>query len=255
VFIDKYGLNLITMSEHTHFKFTNSVLFVPVVAVILIWAVYWFELNFQTNLNQFGLYPRRLLGLRGIVFGPFIHGSLEHLYNNTIPLAILLASLFYFYREVAVKVLFYGALLSGIITWGIGRPSYHIGASGIIYLLASFIFFKGIITKYYRLVAVSLIVVFIYGGLLWYIFPTKDGISWEGHLGGFLTGLLFAIFVKAKIPSVKKYKWEKDDYNEEEDEFLQHFDENGNFIESPLEDQQVAKESVKITYEIKRKNQ
>lgn len=240
------------MSDHTYFKFSNSVIFAPLTAILFIWAVYWFEMRFQTNLNDYGLYPRKLLGLRGIIFGPFIHGSLEHLYNNTIPLALLLASLFYFYRDVALNVLLFGILFSGLITWGIGRPSYHIGASGVIYLLASFIFFKGIFTKYYRLVAVSLIVVFIYGSLLWYIFPTQEGVSWEGHLGGFLTGFALAFFVKARIPSAKKYVWEHDNYNEEEDEFLQHFDENGNFIEKEVEETPFQSESIKITYHIKK---
>jgi hypothetical protein len=149
--------------------------------------------------------------------------------------------------------LLYGILFSGLITWGIGRPSYHIGASGIIYLLASFIFFKGIFTKYYRLVAVSLIVVFIYGSLLWYIFPTKDGISWEGHLGGFLTGLVLAFAMKTNVPSTKKYAWEHEDYNEEEDKFLQHFDENGNFIEQKEDEISTDLESLKITYHYKNK--
>jgi len=237
------------MSDQSEFRFSNSVLVAPLLAVLLIWFVFWMELSFQTNLNDFGLYPRRFSGLRGILFSPFIHGSLEHLYNNTIPLALLLASLFYFYREVALKVLLIGVLFSGLITWGIGRPSYHIGASGIIYLLASFIFFKGIFAKHYRLVALSLVVVFIYGSLLWYIFPMKDGISWEGHLGGFLTGLALAFFVKASIPSPKKFAWEHENYNEEEDEFLKHFDENGNFIETdapPIDD------DIKINYHKKR---
>jgi len=236
------------MSEQSEFRFSNSVLVAPLMAVLLIWFVYWMELRFQTNLNDFGLYPRRFSGLQGVVFGPFIHGSLEHLYNNTIPLAVLLASLFYFYREVALKVLLFGLLFSGLITWGIGRPSYHIGASGIIYLLASFIFFKGIFTKHYRLVALSLGVVFIYGSLLWYIFPMKDGISWEGHLGGFLTGLALAFFMKANIPSTKKFAWEHEDYNEKEDEFLKHFDEDGNFIETIDEEPSTENEPWKITY-------
>jgi len=240
------------MSDQSEFRFSNSVLVAPLLAVLLIWFVFWMELSFQTNLNDFGLYPRRFSGLRGILFSPFIHGSLEHLYNNTIPLALLLASLFYFYREVALKVLLIGVLFSGLITWGIGRPSYHIGASGIIYLLASFIFFKGIFAKHYRLVALSLVVVFIYGSLLWYIFPMKDGISWEGHLGGFLTGLALAFFVKASIPSPKKFAWEHENYNEEEDEFLKHFDENGNFIETDEEESGQEKEFLKINYLFKK---
>ncbi len=228
------------MVEQQYFKFSNSVLVAPLVAVLSIWTVYWIELRFQINLNDYGVRPRTFEGLRGVFFSPFIHGSLEHLYNNTIPLAILIASLFYFYKNLALKTLLLGILFSGLITWLIGRPSYHIGASGVIYFLASFIFFKGIFTKYYRLVALSLMVVFIYGSLLWYIFPIKDGISWEGHLGGFVMGLVLAFLIKSAVPSPKKFAWEHDDYNEEEDEFLKHFDENGNFIEAsdeiPLDD-------------------
>ena len=220
------------MSESQYFKFTNSVLIAPFLAVLVIWTVFWLELRLQTNFNDYGIFPKTLSGLRGIVLSPFIHGSVEHLYNNTIPLAVLMAALFYFYRNNAFKVLVTGILLSGFITWVIGRPSYHIGASGVIYFLVSFIFFKGIFTKYYRLIALSLVVVFIYGSMLWYIFPIRDGISWEGHLGGFMTGLLLAFLVRSKMPSPKKYDWEEDDYNEEEDVFLKHFDENGNFIES-----------------------
>ena len=236
------------MSESKYFKFTNSVIVAPLIGVILIWAVFWLELKFHMNLNEYGVFPRTLKGLRGVFFSPFIHGSVEHLYNNTIPLAVLTASLFYFYKKISLKVLLYGVLLSGILTWLIGRTSYHIGASGIIYVLASFTFFKGIFSKYYRLVALSLIVVFIYGSLLWYIFPIKDEISWEGHLGGFITGLLLAIFLKTETPSLKKFDWEHEDYNEEEDEFLKQFDEDGNFIERKGEDLQQDENSIKITY-------
>jgi len=239
------------MSESYYFKFSNSVVIAPLLAVILIWAVFWVELRFQVNFNHLGIVPRSVSGLKGIIFSPFVHGSVEHLYNNTIPLAILLASLFYFYRRIALIVLIWGILFSGLITWGIGRPSYHIGASGVIYLLASFVFFKGIFTKYYRLVALSMMVVFIYGSLLWYIFPVKDEISWEGHLGGFLTGLLMAIFIKAKVPAAKKFDWEHEDYNEEEDEFLKQFDEHGNFIENLPE--QGEDGALKITYHYKNK--
>lgn len=239
------------MVEQNYFKFSNSVVVAPLLSVILIWTVFWIELRLQINLNDFGIYPRTFLGVRGIFLSLFIHGSLEHLYNNTIPLAILMASLFYFYRNNAIRVLFLGILFSGIITWIIGRSSYHIGASGVIYLLVSFIFFKGIFTKYYRLIALSLVVVFIYGSMLWYIFPVKDGISWEGHLGGFLTGLMLAIFIKAKIPKPHKYEWEHEDYNEEEDDFLKQFDADGNFIETPKDESANNSESVKIIYDYK----
>lgn len=236
------------MSEETYFKFSNKVLLVPMIAILVIWTVFWIEVRFQVNLNQYGIFPRRLTGLRGIFFSPFIHGSIEHLYNNTIPLGVLTASLVYFYRSSAFKVLFWGILISGLLTWIIGRPSYHIGASGVIYVLASFIFFKGIFTKYYRLVALSMMVVFVYGSLLWFIFPIKEAISWEGHLSGFITGLLLAVILKARIPKPKKYAWESENYNEEDDPFLRHFDEEGNFIENIDEPEASDSDNVKITY-------
>lgn len=237
------------MAEHHHYKFTPGLLIVPLFAVLAIWTVYFIEIRFGLNFNDFGVLPRKLTGLKGIFSSPFIHGSLDHLYNNTIPLAILMAALFYFYRNIAWKVLLIGILLSGFLTWTIGRPSYHIGASGVIYVLASFIFFKGVFTKYYRLIALSLTIVFIYGSMLWYIFPVKDGISWEGHLSGFLTGLLLAKILKAKHPEPTKYAWEREDYNIEDDEFLRHFDENGNFIEN-LDTS--SEDEITIVYNIKK---
>ncbi|UJH66548.1 rhomboid family intramembrane serine protease [Allomuricauda sp. SCSIO 65647] len=220
------------MGESYNFRFSNSVLIAPMLAILLIWTVFWAEVRFGVNFNDFGVYPRTIKGLRGVLFSPFIHGSVEHLYNNTIPLILLLAALFYFYRRNAMVVLLVGFFLSGSLTWLIGRPSYHIGASGIIYVLASFIFFKGVIAKHYRLIALSLAVVFIYGGMLWYIFPIEDGISWEGHLSGFLAGLFLALVLKSDFPKEKKFTWQREDYNEEEDEFMKHFDEEGNFIEN-----------------------
>jgi len=133
-------------------------------------------------------------------------------------------------------VLGLGILLTGALTWIIGRESYHIGASGLVYVLVSFIFFKGMMTKYYRLVALSLMVISVYGGLVWYIFPNvQDGISWEGHLAGLITGFAFAVTLKT--PEYKKlirYDWEKPDYDPSEDKFMQRFDENGNFVNLPL---------------------
>jgi membrane associated rhomboid family serine protease len=186
-------------------------------------------------MGSYGIYPREIDGLRGVALSPFIHGSLEHLYNNSLPLLVLLAALAYFYRELAWKIVVYGILLSGLITWVIGRSNYHIGASGLIYVLVSFIFFKGIMTKYYRLVALSLMVIMLYGGMAWYIFPDIDqSISWEGHLAGLITGFVFAL--RFKTPEYQKlirYDWERPDFDPSQDKFMQRFDENGNFVNLP----------------------
>lgn len=242
------------MFGDSNFKFSNTVVFVPIMAVLVIWSVYWVELAQQLNFNKYGIYPQTVSGLKGVFLSPFVHGSLEHLYNNTIPLAVLLAALFYFYNKIAWKVVLWGIVLSGFLTWCIGRPSYHIGASGLIYVLASFTFFKGIFVKHYRLIALSLVVVFIYGSLLWYIFPVKDGISWEGHLSGFITGLFFAAVFRSNVPIQKKYDWEREDYNEESDVFLKQFDAEGNFIELQPEESEIDDNTLRVNYVYKKDN-
>lgn len=218
-----------------HFKFSPSVILLPFLSVVLLWVVFWVDIRFHLNFDQLGIYPQTASGLIGILCSPFLHGNMEHLYNNSVPLFILIAVLRYFYRDYFFKILGYGILISGFITWIIGRESYHIGASGLIYVLVSFIFFKGIITKYFRLVALSLFIVFVYGSMVWYIFPNiQEEISWEGHLAGLITGLVFAVIFKTpEYKKLIKYDWEHPEFNPDDDKFMQRFDENGNFVNLP----------------------
>ncbi len=216
------------MNDHKQFKFSPMILAIPLYFVLFLWLVFWFEVKFGYNFNKYGIYPRTFSGLKGIIFSPFIHGDIKHLYQNSFPLFVLMFSLFYFYRKIAFKVLIYGTILTGILTWIFARKSFHIGASGIIYMLFSFIFFSGILRKYYRLIAVSLMVIFLYGSMVWYLLPIKEEISWEGHLSGFIVGFIFAVYFKNTGPQKSKFDWEKDDY--QEDAFDEMFDENGNFI-------------------------
>lgn len=223
------------MDENNHFKFTPSVWIVPTLFLMLLWGVFFAERKLHLDLSEHGIYPRTFSGLQGVVFSPFLHGDIDHIASNSIPLFVLTAALIYFYRGVSLKVLFYGILLSGILTWIIGRNSYHIGASSLIYVLVSFIFFKGVMTKYYRLMALSLTIILVYGGMIWYVFPEVDKtISWEGHLAGLISGFVFAVYFKT--PDYQKsitFDWQKPDYNMEEDKFMQRFDENGNFVNLP----------------------
>ena len=237
------------MNDYHHFKFTPSVWIIPSFLLILIWSVFFFEDSFTIDLTSHGILPRTFSGLQGILFSPFLHGDLNHIANNSIPLFVLTTALLYFYRDISLKVLCYGILLSGIITWVIGRESYHIGASSLIYVLVSFIFFKGMMTQYYRLMALSLTVVMFYGGMIWYVFPDVDKtISWEGHLAGLLTGFVFAVYYKTPdYVKAIQYDWEKPDFNPEEDPFMKHFDENGNFVNTS-EPEYTEDEHVPLTY-------
>jgi len=220
------------MKRKEHFEFSIGVIAYPVFFVLLIWLVFAIEVRFGYNFSKYGIFPKTLKGLRGVFFSPFIHGDIKHIYHNTVPLFVLSTALFYFYRHIAWKVIFYGILLSGFLTWSIGRSSYHIGISGLIYVLVSFTFFKGVFAKHYRLIALSLLVIFLYGSMIWYTLPIEKGISWEGHMAGLITGLLFAFMFRKEIAKPKKYVWEEPSYNEANDPFLKHFDEDGNFIET-----------------------
>ena len=234
------------MKQKEHFEYSTGVIAYPVLFVLILWIVFWFEVRFGMRLSKFGIYPQTIEGMRGILLSPFLHGDIKHLYHNSIPLFVLSVALFYFYRPIAWKVLFWGVLCSGLLTWLIGRPSYHIGARGLIYVLVSFTFFKGVFAKHYRLIALSLLVIFLYGSMIWYTLPIEQGISWEGHLSGLLTGLLFAIGFRKHVAKPKKYIWEEANYDEENDPFLKHFDENGNFIEHIEPDPDVEEESDSI---------
>jgi len=222
------------MKTSNQLKYTKDVVFIPLLFIFIIWFVYWVEIRFELNFTKAGIFPRSLSGLKGVFLSPFIHSNTNHLFNNSVPLFVLLAFLIYFYRSVYLKVLLFGGVLSGFLTWIIAREAYHIGASGIVYLLFSFVFFSGIIKKQFQLVAVSLIVIFLYGSMVWYVFPIKEGVSWEGHLSGFLVGLLFSFVFKQKGIV-------KEDYEYRQTEFDLLFDEEGNFNPQKLEEE---KESV-----------
>jgi membrane associated rhomboid family serine protease len=212
------------MNDQNHLVFSKKMLRIPVLFIFSIWFIYWVEIRFGYNFNKYGIYPRDLSGLRGILFSPFIHSDTKHLFNNSIPLFVLSLSLLYFYQSVAKKVLFLGALFTGLLTWIIARESYHIGASGVVYLLFSFIFFSGVFKHHFRLIAVSLVTIFLYGSMIWFLFPVEGRISWEGHLSGFLVGLIFA-FIYRKKGLVKE------EFQFSQTEFDHMFDENGNLIE------------------------
>jgi len=197
-------------------KFIQA-LFIPVIFILIMWCVKIIELKLGVSFIQYGVFPNKINGLKGILCSPFIHQDYTHLINNTYPILILGGFLFFSYRKIAIQIFILLFFISGLFLWFIGRESFHIGASGIIYALSSFLFFSGLIRKNSNLSALSLIVVFLYGSMFWGMIPSNTSVSWEGHFSGFLAGILLAIIYRKKGPKTKKYQWEIDEELEEKE--------------------------------------
>jgi len=202
-------------------KFYHS-LVIPTFFVFVIWFVKIIEILLNSNFSTLGIYPLKIEGLSGVFLAPLIHGDFNHLFANTMPLWVLLLGLFYFYSPISYKVLIFIYIVSGIWVWFSGRFAYHIGASGVIYGLAAFITISGIMRNHIRLMALALVVVFLYGGLIWGIFPGPPNISWESHLLGSIAGVIMAIYyrktpVAEDMPLWVKFSDIPEDENDEED--------------------------------------
>jgi len=200
-------------------------LVIPSLLVLLMWAVRLIQTIGGYDLSFLGIYPLKWQGLIGIITTPFIHSGFSHLISNSVPLIILGSALFYFYREMALRILIMLWLFTGFWVWIGGREAFHIGASGVVYGLAAFILVSGIIRRHTGLMAMALVVVFLYGSLIWGIFPEffpEKNISWESHLFGLVAGISLAFYYRKEGPQRKMYEWEledeQDDVNEDEDE-------------------------------------
>ncbi|MDR3262252.1 MAG: rhomboid family intramembrane serine protease [Tannerella sp.] len=189
---------------------------------VLPWIVHLASELFSLGLQQFGLYPMEWRGLVGILTLPLLHEGTDHLISNTPPLFLLIFGLFLFYGKTAWRIMLYLYLVSGLLTWFMGRPdSIHIGASGVVYALAAFHFVSGIIKKEPRQMAFALLVAFLYGGFVWAFFPTLyryTSVSWEGHLSGLLTGITFAFYFRRSGPKPPAYPYLTDEDETDEDE-------------------------------------
>ena len=181
---------------------------IPGIFVFIMWLVKIIEVLLEIDLTGFGIYPLTVRGLPGIIFSPFIHSDFSHLFNNSLPLFFLATALFYFYSEVALKVFGWTYFFTGLLVWIAGREAWHIGASGLVYGLASFLFFSGIIRRYFRLIALSLLIVFLYGSMVWGIFPgIYKNVSWESHMLGFFAGLVLSVWYRKEGPQRPVYEW------------------------------------------------
>jgi membrane associated rhomboid family serine protease len=201
-------------------EFTKSfnAIIIPLVFVLIIWIVKLTEEILSLEFYNLGIYPLSLHGLKGVIFSPLIHGSFRHLISNTVPLLVLGWALFYFYKELGIRITLFGWLMSGLWVWVFARESYHIGASSVIYSWAAFLFVSGVIRRHPRLMALSLLITFLYGSMIWGIFPIKERISWEGHLMGMLSGIILAYFYRKTGLQQKVYIWETEPEPDDPDE-------------------------------------
>jgi len=188
----------------------------PIAFVLLIWIIKVFEWGLDLDFHQLGVFPLESKGLLGLITSPLIHSDFEHLIANSIPIFALSWGIFYFYRQLAFRIVLYCLFTTNILLWLGGREAWHIGASGLVYAFASFLFFSGLFRNYYKLIAISFAVAFLYGGLFWGIFPVLKDVSWEGHLFGGCSGLIYAFAFRKQGPQKPKVVWEDDDTIPEE---------------------------------------
>jgi membrane associated rhomboid family serine protease len=195
-------------SEKTHLL---KSLRLPLLFVAGMWLVKAAEYYYSISLYEFGIYPLTTKGLIGILTSPFIHKDFSHLLSNTLPLLISSIGIIYFYPNIAYRAMIGMYLMTGIWIWCFARPSYHIGASGLVYSFVFFLFFSGVLRKDRAAMAVSLLVTFLYGSIVWGILPLIEEVSWEAHLMGTLAGIFFAWYYRKSDGPTPKYEWKEEE--------------------------------------------
>ena len=222
----KYVSNMNTNKNHIKIETPTlpigwgRIFLIPLFFAFLMFAVRMTESLESANWYFLGIRPLKLEALTGIVTMPFIHADWKHLWNNLPAFVVLSVGIFYFYRPIGYKVFFIIYFLSGVLLWIVARDAWHVGASGVIYGMAFFLFVSGIFRKYKPLLAVALLVVFLYGSLIWGLFPWHKFIkySWEGHFWGMFAGIFTAFIYRNKGPQPPKIEENTDD-DENDDEF------------------------------------
>jgi membrane associated rhomboid family serine protease len=186
--------------------------------VALIWCVQLLNWGLDLGLERFGVRPRQLAGLPGILLAPLIHGGFAHLLANSLPLLVVGTVMLHLYPSSARKVIPAIYLGPGIAVWLFAGPSVHIGSSGLVYGLVSYVYLAGVIRRDNRALAAALLISFMYGALVWGVLPIEPGVSWQTHLAAALIGVAFAIALRhLDIPPRKRYAWE-DEKDEPEDD-------------------------------------
>lgn len=193
-----------------------DIISVPFYLVLSLWVVHLLKLTLNLELGGYGVIARESYGFKGIFTSPFIHGSLQHLISNSLPLFVLTTMIVVFYQRVAYQSIFLIYILTGLSVWLFSRPNVsHIGASGVVYGLVSFVFWTGIFRRNIKSIILAMLVTLLYSGYFMGVIPTQKGISWESHLFGAFVGILVAFWFKNETESDenKQSSWENDEEN------------------------------------------
>lgn len=189
--------------------------------VALLWGIHGFQALTGLDLTPLGLRPREWAGLTGLLTTPLLHGNFEHLVSNSMPLFIGGVAILFLYPNSALRVLPWLYLGSGALAWTFARPSIHIGASGLVYGILAYVFVAGVLRRDVRSVGVSLMVWFLYGSMIWGVFPLAPRMSWELHASGLVLGLVLAwVYRRWDRPPLKTYDWELEDEDDDDDDDL-----------------------------------
>ena len=196
----------------------------PMLFLLVMWMVFYFNGAYNLHLNQYGLRPLSLKGLTGILTMPLLHGDMGHIVSNSFPILILGTCLFYFYKDIAFTIFFTSYIACGVLVWLFAQSNHpdevHIGASGLVYALSGFLVVSGIIRKHKALFGVSLLITFLYGTIIWGVLPVeyqkaihylvndRINISWQGHLFGFASGIVLAVVYRKTGIQRPVYSWE-----------------------------------------------
>ncbi len=192
-------------------KHLRTALLFPLMITLLVVVLHILRKLFSISAFPLSVLPRDRFYLSGILTSPFVHGGFNHLFSNILPLFAGMGIILLFYRRVAMKSFLLIYLVTGAMVWLFARPVYHIGASGVVYGLISFIFWSGIFRRSLKSAMLALIVIILYSGMLAGLFPIEEGISWESHLFGVIAGVIVAFIYRKDIePDEKKrpYDWE-----------------------------------------------
>ncbi len=197
-------------------KITRHSLLFAGSATLVLWLTKFLELSTNSNFVQGGVFPRAWYGLSGIVTSPLIHADFGHLISNSVPIFLLLFALIYYYRKYAYRILWMIYFFSGVCVWLFGREAWHIGASGVVYGLAAFHLTSGLLRNDVRLLTISVVVVFLYGGMVWGLFPIHPDVSWESHVYGAISGVVLAFAFRGYTVKRIPFDWENESDDSDE---------------------------------------